>query len=225
VARAARREAGLDDEQVQRLRAAVSAGRRPRVQVSGGQFPAGTTGTVLRVGEQQADGGEYVTVRVKVGSVTDELRFSPRELALPGRATAAAPRNRATHEPAPKPAPAPAPVRDPAPAPQPVPARRVEPKRPRRVAGASVPAVSITITSSGSSWSVNAQRGARTVVKNSALAPGVVAAVAALIGDAAVEESVAAVNDAALGEAQARAEQLRAELAEVEAVLTSHRRP
>jgi hypothetical protein len=33
------------------------------------------------------------------------------------------------------------------------------------------------------------------------------------------------VNDTARGEAEARAEKLRAELAEVEAVLTSHRRP
>jgi hypothetical protein len=39
-----------------------------------------------------------------------------------------------------------------------------------------------------------------------------------------VEDAVAAVNDTARVEAEARAEELRAELAEVEAVLVSHRR-
>jgi hypothetical protein len=85
--------------------------------------------------------------------------------------------------------------------------------------------VTVTIASAGSSWSVSAHRGARTVVKNAALPPGVVAAVAALLNQPGVEDAVAAVNDTARGEAEARADRLRAELAEVEAVLISHRRP
>ncbi len=63
------------------------------------------------------------------------------------------------------------------------------------------------------------------VVKKTPLSPGVVAAVAALLNQPGVEDAVAAVNDTARGEAEARAEKLRAELAEVEAVLISHHRP
>jgi hypothetical protein len=63
------------------------------------------------------------------------------------------------------------------------------------------------------------------VVKKAPVSPGVVAALAALLNQPGVEDAVAAVNDTARGEAEARAERLRAELAEVEAVLSSHRRP
>lgn len=63
------------------------------------------------------------------------------------------------------------------------------------------------------------------MVKNSAVTPGMVSAVAAMLGLPLVEEAVAAVNDTARSEAEYRAEQLRAELAEVEAVLAGHRKP
>jgi hypothetical protein len=85
--------------------------------------------------------------------------------------------------------------------------------------------VSVTLASAGASWSVSAQRGARTVVKNAPVPPGVVSAVAELLGLPAVGEAVAAVNDAALQEAEARAAALRAELSALEAELDSHRRP
>ncbi|MDT4972222.1 MAG: hypothetical protein QOG22_2365 [Pseudonocardiales bacterium] len=89
----------------------------------------------------------------------------------------------------------------------------------------SAPAVTITIASAGSSWSVSASRGARAVVKKAPAAPGVVTAIAALLNLQEVEDAVAAVNGAALGEAEARADKLRAELAEIEAVLVSHQPP
>jgi hypothetical protein len=63
------------------------------------------------------------------------------------------------------------------------------------------------------------------VVKKTPVSPGIVAAVAALLNQPGLEDAVAAVNDTAREEAEARAEKLRAELAEVEAVLISHRRP
>jgi acyl-CoA reductase-like NAD-dependent aldehyde dehydrogenase len=85
--------------------------------------------------------------------------------------------------------------------------------------------VTIAIASAGSSWSVTAHRGARVVVKKAPVTPGVVAAIAALLNESGVEDAVATVNDSALGEAEARADKLRAELAQVEAVLISHRRP
>jgi hypothetical protein len=81
----ARREVGLAAEQIAKLRSDVTAGRRPRVQVSGPQFPAGTTGTVVGVGDAAVDGEDFVSVRVKVGGVTDELGFAPKELSMAGR--------------------------------------------------------------------------------------------------------------------------------------------
>lgn len=87
---AAGRGTGLADEQVVQLRGSVAAGGRPRVRVSGAQFPVGTTGMVIRVGEPAADGADFVTVRVKVSGVVDELPFAPAELSMAGRGHAQA---------------------------------------------------------------------------------------------------------------------------------------
>ncbi|SDI79787.1 hypothetical protein SAMN05444157_0208 [Frankineae bacterium MT45] len=244
---APRRKAGLSDEQLAELRGKSEGGGRPRVVLSGSQFPADTVGTVVRVGSVEADGDDFITVRVKVDGVTDELAFSPTELTLPGQkpptrpARKAAPRTSrptptaaAPAAPTPPPVAAAAPV---APAAAPPAAAKASPAKPAaakstpaprtgaaKKAG-STPKVVITLTSTGATWSVTAQRGARVVSKNLAVTPGAVAAIAELLGDAAVGEAVAAVNDTAREEAQARAEQLRVELAELEAVLASHRAP
>jgi hypothetical protein len=259
---AAQRDTQLGDEQVVHLRDQVAAGRRPRVRVSGPQFPTGTIGTVLQVGDPNTNGGDFITVRVKIAGVTDELAFSPKELSMVGRARAAAPPT--TSAAAPPSAPdlkrtpssprtrrsdgtptAPAtntsgrpgagksevstskrspsdttPERGSSRAPAPAKPPAGSPRR-----AAPLPAVTVTIASAGSSWSVTAHRGARVVVKKAPLTPGVVTAVAALLDQPGVEQAVADVNDTARGQAEARAEKLRAELAEVEAVLNSHRRP
>jgi hypothetical protein len=228
-------DSGLGNDQLTQLAEQVAAGRRPRVRVSGGQFPEGTSGTVLRVGDPAADGDDYVVVRVKMHGVTDELRFSPKELSV-GRArpTAPEPTPAAKKAPPVKKASAPRAKRAPtaakaAPVKKAAPRKRLAPAAPppARPARRSAPAptVTITVTSSGSSWSVAARRGAKTVVKKAEVTPGAVAAIAALLGDSAVEDAVAAVNDSARAVAEARAEQLRAELAAVEAVLVSHERP
>lgn len=258
----ARQRGGLTDEQVEKLRGDHAAGRRPKVRLSGAQFGDDVTGTVVAIGDPAVDGDDYVTVRVKAQGVTDDLRFAPAELTLPGRtgrAGAASPASpaRARRTAAARPAPDGA-VREPAapaaepaaepewtPAPPPA-AAKPAPTSPaaakpaavkpaaakpgsakpagRRGAG-PLPKVDLTITSSGASWSVTARRGARVVVKNAPVQPGVVTAVAALLDHPAVTEAVAAVNEAALREAEERAAALRAELAELEAVLSSHRRP
>jgi len=71
---ASQRDTGLDDAQLARLRQAIADGRRPRVRVTGSQFPVATTGTVAplvasgeaEIGFQQiseiahADGIDYV---------------------------------------------------------------------------------------------------------------------------------------------------------------------
>ena len=55
--------------------------------------------------------------------------------------------------------------------------------------------------------------------------PGTITALAELLDQAALIEAVAEINETALAEAQDRAEQLRAELAQLEAVLATHRSP
>jgi hypothetical protein len=247
---AARAGVGLSDADVDRLREQLTTGGKPRVRVSGPQFADQPTGTVLAVGTPETDGDDFVTVRVKAGGVTDELRFSPRELTTVGRGAAparAAERpgsgnKRATAEKAAPADPTPGgakrastakPARSAKSAATPTEGRRAAataPLAPKpagggRRRGASLPTVSVTLASAGASWSVSAQRGARTVVKNAPVPPGVVSAVAELLGLPAVGEAVAAVNDAALQEAEARAAALRAELSALEAELDSHRRP
>jgi len=90
---------------------------------------------------------------------------------------------------------------------------------------ASAPKVSFTISSSGASWALSGTRGNKNLVRNVALPPGVVTAAAELFGQPALAEAVSEINDAALAEARARADQLRAELEQLEEVLATHRRP
>jgi hypothetical protein len=77
----------------------------------------------------------------------------------------------------------------------------------------------------GATWTVTAHRGARPIVKGAAVNPGVVSAFTAMLELPALDEAVAAVNDTARAEAETRAEELRAELARIEAVLETHRKP
>ncbi len=89
----------------------------------------------------------------------------------------------------------------------------------------AAPKVSFTISSSGASWALTGTRGNKNLVRNVALPPGVVTAAVELFGQPALAEAVSEINDAALAEARARAEQLRAELEQLEEVLATHRRP
>lgn len=90
---------------------------------------------------------------------------------------------------------------------------------------AAAPKVSFTISSSGASWALSGTRGNKNLVRNVALPPGVVTAAVELFGQPALAEAVSEINDAALAEARARADQLRAELEQLEEVLATHRRP
>lgn len=272
---ARRKNSGLTDEDVQRLRDQLQAGRRPRVQLSGPQFAADSTGTVVRIGDPATAGTDYLTVRVKVNGVTDELAFAPPELSLrqpAGRAkravspptTARRPRSRAATAPteaaeavtaapalassqrASSPAGSEPASQSRPPAQHDPPAKGGPAARPsspaagasavaasaagsarssrRRKAGAP-PKVSFTVTSTGASWAVSASRGAKGIAKSAAIAPGAVTAIVELLDLPALAEAVAEINDSARSEAQARAEQLRAELDQLEAVLAAHRSP
>jgi hypothetical protein len=237
---AARRgKAGLTDDEVAALKTQLAGGGRPRVLVSGPQFPAGSAGTVVSVGDPTLDGADYVRVRVKVNGMTDELSFAPAELSLrrSGKQPAAAPERprRAPRKTAPATENTPSVAGHPAPQPiptQPVssrpgPAQPVAPAAPasRRRKPSVLPKVSFTVTSAGASWSVSAVRGAKGIAKNLPVSPGTVTALAELLGQPALAEAVAEINETALAEAQVRADQLRAELADLEAVLATHRSP
>jgi hypothetical protein len=255
---APRRKPGLDAETIAGLQTRLAEGKRPRVTLIDPSFPAGTTGSVVRVGDPTTDGADYITVRVAVNGATDELPFSPGELELPGRKAspakatrsrlaptkAAAARAAATSPPpmtpstttpsttvqsASAPTPPPAPSLPPtstapaAPSTGPTPAKS-GPARARKKQPAP-PKVAISLVSTGASWTISATRGAKSIAKATAVPPGVITAVAALLDQPAVTEAVAEVNETALAEAQQRAAVLRAELAELDAVLAAHRAP
>jgi hypothetical protein len=231
---------GLTDEQLAKLRDDVADGRYPRVQITGAQLGSAAAGTVRRVGDPAVDGEDFVTVRVRINGVTDDLPFAPRELSrgkhAPAKTVAKAPARAAARDAGSDPSPRRRPARrtigraaeatPTAAAPRArtgdAPAKRPR-KAPRRTAP-SAP-VRIVLSSVDASWTVSAQRGARSVLKNAAVNPGVVSAIAALLDQPALEDAVAGVNDSARAEAETRAEQLRVELAEIQAVLDSHRRP
>jgi hypothetical protein len=250
---------GLTDEEIARLRSQLDEGRRPRVRLSGPQFPAGSSGAVVRIGDPAVEGADYVTVRVKLNGVTDELAFAPPELsvrapeqpatsakragrAAPRRPAAAASAGPSGSEPAASAPQAPAalPAPDARPVPAAPPARTGEGgtvaqpvaaapgsqrAASRRRKPAPAPKVSLTISSSEASWSLSASRGAKAILKNTPIPPGVVTAIARLIDQAVLTESVAEINETAIAEARSRAEQLRAELSTLEAVLATHESP
>jgi hypothetical protein len=254
---------GLTSEDVAALRQQLADGRRPRVQLSGPQFPPGSAGTVSRIGDPETAGTDYITVRVKVNGVTDELAFAPVELSLRSRATRTAGSTRAANarsstarstgrRPAKAARPAAAPSTpalaassapsqpvppQPAPSDQgPAPVGAMKAARTAKAAGTVAtasrrrkagvaPKVSFTVTSAGANWAVSASRGAKGIAKNLAVPPGVITAIAELLDQPALIEAVAEINNSALSEAQARAEQLRAELDQLEAVLAAHRSP
>lgn len=230
------RVVGLTDQDVQQLREQLAGGKRPRVQLSGSQFAAAPSATVIRIGDPAVDGSDYLTVRVKVNGVLDELAFAPAELQLGSRRAAepvtaprpvrrkAGPRATTATQPAPV-----VPVAAPMAAILPVaePTATVPPTdagRKRRKPNSS-PAVTFTVASTGDSWTVSAHRGAKSIVKHVPVQPGVVTALAELLAQPALLDAVAEINQTALSQAQARADELRAELHRLEAVLATHRSP
>jgi hypothetical protein len=230
AARRVKKNEGLDDAELADLRRQLAEGKRPRVPLSGPQFPPGASGTISRIGDPETAGTDYITVRTKVNGVTDELAFAPAELSLRRRAGAArpapaSPLSAANHPATPRPAknPVPPAASVGAAAPAPAKAAAASPARRRKVG--APPKVNVTLSSSGASWTVSATRGPKAVVRNVSVPPGVITALAKLLDQPALIEAVAEINETALAEAQDRAERLRAELAQLEAVLATHRAP
>ena len=238
----------LTDADVESLRARVKAGENPRVvvRVASAAVPAGTRGSILRIGKPSE--GEYIVVRLG----KDEVPFAPSELAMSGRQpaaakTAAAPAAKkatpakkaatkatksaaapAAAKKAPAKAPSPAkavPAAKAAPAPPaPKPAQQRPRKTTKRAAAGrrTPPPLVVTLRFNDGAWSVEAVRGARRLAKPSGVRPGAVKAFADLLDEETVREALSETIESCRSVVEERAAALRAELVAAEAALKEY---
>ncbi|BAL89377.1 hypothetical protein AMIS_41570 [Actinoplanes missouriensis 431] len=215
--------AALSAEDLTGIETALAAGRKPKVQFTeaAGQI-AGQIGQVVALTDRAAS-DEFVVV--KFGR--DELPFSPSDLRIAPRG-ATAPVKKAP-EPAPvvppgpefmidKPAPAPrTPVEAPAKAESPAPAPRKAAAKPAKAKPG--PSLTVTLAYGEGEWTVAAQQGAKALARPYVIRPAEALKIVSLVDVPGVQEAVEQIMAAERAEAQAQAERLRAELAEVEARL------
>jgi hypothetical protein len=216
---------GLSTDEVQGIREALAAGRKPKVvfTAAAGQV-AGQVGQVVELADP-AVSEEFVVVRFG----RDELPFSPADVAVAprgaGRKVAAEPKPE-VEEPA---APAePEFVLDTPRVPAP---RQEEPKveakparRPVKAAKPKGPAgLTVTLAYADGEWTVAAQQGAKALAKPYVVKPAEALRMVALVDVPGVQEAVEQIMAAERAEAEQQAEKLRAELAEIEARLAELR--
>jgi hypothetical protein len=220
---------GLSTDEVQSIREALAAGRKPRVvfTASAGQI-AGQVGQVIELTDSEVS-DEFVVVRFG----RDELPFSPADLAVAPKGTG----RRVVAEPKPEPEPEPAPVAAPEfvlDTPR-VPAQRQEEpkveqteKPPARRAVKAVkpkgPAgLTVTLAYADGEWTVAAQQGSKALAKPYVVKPAEALKMVALVDVPGVQEAVEQILGSERAEAEQQAEKLRAELAEIEARLAELR--
>ncbi|RZU75820.1 hypothetical protein EV384_4388 [Micromonospora kangleipakensis] len=221
---------GLSTDEVQGIREALAAGRKPKVvfTTAAGQM-AGQLGQVVELTDPAAS-DEFVVVRFG----RDELPFSPADVAVAPRGAG----RKAPAEPKPE-------VEEPVAPPEPefvldtprVPApRREEPKveqqveakpparRPVKAAKPKGPAgLTVTLAYAEGEWTVAAQQGAKALAKPYVVKPAEALRMVALVDVPGVQEAVEQILAAERAEAEQQAEKLRAELAEIEARLADLR--
>ncbi|SCF16326.1 hypothetical protein [Micromonospora chokoriensis] len=219
---------GLSTDEVQSIREALAAGRKPRVvfTASAGQI-AGQVGQVIELTDPEVS-DEFVVVRFG----RDELPFSPADLAVAPKGA-----GRRVAEPKPEPEPEPAPVAAPEfvlDTPR-VPAQRQEEpkveqteKPPARRAVKAVkpkgPAgLTVTLAYADGEWTVAAQQGSKALAKPYVVKPAEALKMVALVDVPGVQEAVEQILGTERAEAEQQAEKLRAELAEIEARLAELR--
>jgi hypothetical protein len=211
-------------------RAAKATGGRPAKTASG--RPAGTGGRSAGTGGRSAGTGARSAGRpaaartassrpAKAAGASSPATGADR-IAQPAAAAQPEPRAAAQPEPTAAAQPEPRAAAQPEPTALPAAGRKAAAPKGRK---AAAPKVSFTVSSAGPNWSLTATRGAKSLVRGAQLPPGVVGAVADLLSQPALSDAVSEINDAALAEARARADRLRAELDQLEAVLALHRRP
>ncbi|MEV1159316.1 hypothetical protein ACIOBK_31850 [Micromonospora chokoriensis] len=220
---------GLSTDEVQSIREALAAGRKPRVvfTASAGQI-AGQVGQVIELTDPEVS-DEFVVVRFG----RDELPFSPADLAVAPKGAG----RRVVAEPKPEPEPEPEPVAAPEfvlDTPR-VPAQRQEEpkveqteKPPARRAVKAVkpkgPAgLTVTLAYADGEWTVAAQQGSKALAKPYVVKPAEALKMVALVDVPGVQEAVEQILGSERAEAEQQAEKLRAELAEIEARLAELR--
>lgn len=226
---------GLSTEELQTIRDTLAAGRKPKVMftAAAGQI-AGQIGQVVKLTDPQLS-EEWVVVRFG----HDELPFSPADLAIPPKGASG--RRASAQPPAPptpefkvtreKPVPSPReekPMSQSSPSPQ-TPAAAGGAVKPARKAGGRggktkpPAALTITVAYADGEWTVAAQQGAKTLAKPYLIKPSEALKMVGLLDVPGVHEAVEQILAAERAEAEHRAEQLRTELAEIEAKLAELR--
>jgi hypothetical protein len=236
--------AGLTPTEVDQIRAALDAGRRPKVvfTTAAGQI-AGQVGTVVELTDPDTS-DEWIVVRFG----KDELPFSPSDLAVPVRGKAvAAPASavparasgarRTTTAAAPPPEPEFVLDKTPPAPPQregkkvtttiQAPPAAVEeslngakPAKPAKAAKPKPPAtLVVTLAYADREWTVAATQGTKALAKPYVIKPTEALRMVALVDVPGVHEAVEAIIAAERAEAEGRAVRLREELAELESRL------
>ncbi|MEV6847614.1 hypothetical protein [Actinoplanes sp. NPDC051411] len=213
---------GLSTEELETIKGQLGAGRKPRVQFTeaAGQI-AGQVGQVVELADPAAS-DEWVVVRFG----RDELPFSPGDLQVAPRGAAA----KKAAPPAPPEPPRPEPefvIDKPVPAAAPAPRKEVEevtPPAPRKAASRPAkpkPGASLTVTLAYAEgeWTVAAAQGSKALAKPYVIRPAEAMRMVQLVDVPGVQEAVEHILAAERAEAQAQADKLRAELAEIEARL------
>ncbi|GAA2529339.1 hypothetical protein [Pilimelia columellifera] len=213
------RGSGLTADDLGSIRDSLAAGRRPRVMFTdaAGQV-AGQVGQVVSVADDDAE------VVVRFGR--DELPFGLSDVMIAPRGAGrpkAQPPVAVVEEPLPGPGLLPPVVEAPVAVVAPQQRAQEESGRVRRVpkAGrAKGPAgLTITVGYAEGEWSVSAQQGSRVLAKPCVIRPAEALRLVGLLEVPAVQEAVEQIVVVERDRARERAEQLRAELAEVEARL------
>jgi uncharacterized protein DUF6319 len=232
---------GLSGTDVETIRAALDAGRKPKVEFTpaAGQI-VGKFGQVVDLLDPAED--EWIVVRFG----RDELPFSPADLAIPAKTPAKRAPKVSTPEPEPEPEPEPtyptyeelaapsrparkaasrqedtmsAPVNGTA-----VPAQAVGgDDKPRKVAKAAkpkpLPSLTVTVAYTDGDWTVAAQQGSKALARPYIIKAAEALQLVGMLDVPGVAEAVEQIIEGERAQAQAQAARLRTELAEIEARL------
>jgi hypothetical protein len=222
---------GLSGTDVEHIRAALAAGRKPKIvfTASAGQI-SGQVGQVVALTDPQAS-DEWVVVRFG----KDELPFSPADLAVPVRGSA---KSRAAKAPASAPSPEfKLDTKVPAPRARTVPAKAapkpvaVEPvaaakqngavAKPaaKRAAAKVPPSLTVTLSYADREWTVAARLGSKVLAKPYGIKPAEALRMVSLLDGPGIHDAVESIIAAERVAAEDQAQRLRTELAEIESRL------
>lgn len=223
---------GLSTEELQSIRDALAAGRKPKVVFTeaAGQI-AGQIGQVVELMDPGTS-DEWVVVRFG----RDELPFSPADLRLPPRGSSRRSESKVAPEVEPTAEPEFKITREPVPAPREekrmttadtppsAPATSKPGRRAGRQARAKGPAgLTVTLAYADGEWTVAAHQGNKVLAKPYVIKPAEALRMVGMIDVPGVQEAVEQILAAERAEAEQQAQRLRAELAEIEARLAELR--